>query len=337
MSATNPPGFPTGGLGRPPSGPLPGGGTPMPGMPLPGAAQAPSRRKAPTRRVIGVQRTLAVVLAVAAIAMFALVGLGQDADDAFVLRAAVSVAELNEISPDMIEVVPISSRFVEEGSLSSSDRAALEVQAASLTGQIARYPIARGQQLRPGMFSGPTGELVALGPDERLVSISASLANAVAGSLRPGDRVDLIAVERREGIAGVVAVDVEIVAVRLDADQLYNLSGVQIGPGGREIRPDQLQPAEPIPGMYTLRVPAELMPLIAVSAAQGELHLFYRGPGATELALPSVSLIEHLCRVTVAELRPQACAEFALLLDEFDLFASDPFEDLDPVDVAPAG
>jgi Flp pilus assembly protein CpaB len=331
MSAMNPPGFPTGGLGMPPSGPVPGG-APMSGMPLPGSApQAPSKRKAPTRRVLGLQRSLAVGLAVVTIAVFALAGLGTTEDDAFVIRAAVSVAELNEITADMVEIVPVSSRFVEEGALAASDRATLETQAAGLLGQIARYPIARGQQLRPGMFSGPTGELVSLGADERLVSIPASLANAVAGTLRPGDRVDVIAVERREGIAGVIATNIEIVSIRLDADQLYNLSGEQTGPGGREIRPDELQPAEPIPGMYTLRVPVELMPLIAVASAMGELHLFYRGTGSTDLAPASVSLAEHLCRVTVEELRPQACQEYADVLDVFDQFESDQFDD-DPFD-----
>lgn len=330
MSANTPPGFPSGGLGMPPSGPLPGGMPP--GMPLPGAAApAPAKRKAPTRRVVGLQRGLAVGLAVIAIAVFALAGLGDEQDDAFVLRAAFSVAELNEITADMVEVTPISSRFVEDGAIAGSDRDALELQAASLVGQVARYPIARGQQLRPGMFSGPAGDLVSLGADERLVSIPASLANAVAGTLRPGDRVDLVVVEGREGVAGVIARDLEIVAVRLDADQLANLSGEQVGVGGREIRPDQLQPVEPIPGMYTLRVPVELMPLIAIASSQGELHLFYRGADATDPELPSVSLVEHLCRVTVAELRPQACQSLAEVLDSSDQFASDDFFD-DPAE-----
>jgi Flp pilus assembly protein CpaB len=329
MSSVPPPGFPTGGLGAPPSGPIPAG-SPMPGLPLSGSAPTSSgagaRRgkparaekvKAPTRRVIGLQRALAILLAVVAVAVFAFAGLDQSAPDAYVLRAAVSVAEMNEITPDMIEIAAADLRYVDDGAISGQDLAALEAEAAALVGQVARYPIARGQQLRSGMFTGPTGELRALASDERLVSIPASLANAVAGSLRPGDRVDVVAVERRDGISGVIALDVEIVAVRLDADQLYSLSGEQVGPEGRELRPDQLQPTEPIPGMYTLRIPVTMMPLFAVASSQGEFHLFYRGSGAADLMVPSVSLIEQLCLATLDEMRPQACLEYAAGLDPF--------------------
>jgi Flp pilus assembly protein CpaB len=327
MSGINTPGFPPGGLGMPPGGQIPGGMS-MPGMPgTPAPAQAASaatKRKGPTRRVIGVRQTLAILLAVAAIAVFALAGLGQESPDAHVLRATSPISELTEVTADMIEIVPIGSQYVEEGALGSTDREALESQVDLLVGQVTRYPIERGQQLRAAMFTGPSGELRTLAADERLVSVPASLANAVAGSLRPGDRVDLLVVDRREGIAGLVATDIEIVAIRLDADQLYNLSGEQAGEAGRELRPDQLQPVEPIPGMYTLRVKSSLMPLLAVSSAQGELHLFYRGAGAEDLPLSSVSLIEHLCRVTVVELRPQVCAELNLeAVDEFDPFGLD--------------
>lgn len=336
MSGINSPGFPPGGLGLPPSGQLPGAMPGMPGMagaPLPASGPSP-KRKSPSRRVIGLRQTLAILLAVVAIAVFALASLGTDTADAWVLRAAGSVSELTEVTADMIVAEPIDARYVEEGTFAASDRGSLELQAATLVGQVTRFPIEKGQQLRASMFAGPGGALVPIGPEERLVSVPASLANAVAGGLRAGDRVDVVVVDRREGVAGILATDLEIVAVRIDADQLSNLSGEQLGPGGRELRPDQLQPFEPIPGMYTLRIAAELMPIIAAASAQGELHLFYRGAGAVDTALPAVALIEHLCRNTIFELRPQTCDRF--IFDELDPFGTDPI-DADPSDTGAFG
>lgn len=302
-SSTPPPGFPP--YSNPPMS-MPSGGTPLGAAANP-ASGRPANPSAPTRRVVGLSRLLAIMFAGVALLAVGYITLADEQPGLYVARANMSLAEMTELNEGMVSVVSVPSQFLEPDAISGDSVETVQAEMARLYGQVTRFPIGAGQQLRFGLFTGETRSLSPVGESERLVSVPAAISNAVAGALRPGDRVDVIAVDPREGVAGVLAVNIEVVAVRLSADQLVGLSAEQVGPDGRELRPEDLQPAQPIPGLYTLRVDAPMAVTIAVASSEGELHLVYRRGGAVDAHSPAVSLLEAICLTTVAELRPLAC------------------------------
>lgn len=320
-SSTPPPGFP-------PPYSSPSTGTPLGAAPLGASAPQtlPSKGKnpaAPTRKVVGLSRGLAFLFALLALGAVAYLTQADSAPGLYVARSSQSLAEMTEFSESMLRISPVSPDLLERDAISAETEEGVREAVAGLYGQVTRFPLSEGQQLRADLFTGATRELAPLGAGERLVSVPASIANAVAGTLRPGDRVDVVVVDPREGVAGVLARDVEVVAVRLSADQLAGLSSEQTGPEGRELSPEDLQPAQPIPGMYTLRVDAALASQVAVASSEGELHLLYRNSSAVDVPSPAVSLLELICRSTPIEIRPVACLE--LPIEE-----SLPFDELFP-------
>lgn len=320
-SNTPPPGFPP--YSNPPTG-MPPGGVPLSAAaPLPGSA-APTK-SAPTRKVVGLSRGIAIALAALTLLLVGYLTLTEEPPGLYVARAEISLSEMTQLDMAMVRVEPVPEQFLERGAISGGSIEAVEGMLEEIYGQVTRVPVGEGQQLRSEMFTGAERQLTPLRPSERLISMPAGVANAVGGALRPGDRVDVVVVDRREGIAGTVAVDIEVVAVRLSAEQIAGLSAEQTGPEGRELRPEQLQPAQPIPGLYTLRVPGELVPVLASASTEGVVHLVYRGVGGDEVTPAAAALLEAICRTTIPEMRPIACQELPLedfgfadeFLDEF--------------------
>lgn len=160
-----------------------------------------------------------------------------------------------------------------------------------------RYPIPAGAPLFADYLEDPDAARADLAPDERLLTIRASIGRTFAGRLAAGDHVDIIATNG--DIASLVGIDAEIVAVDVSegalesaADTIANPEEGTVG----DLDRDDLVPADPIPGLFTLRVRTVDLTRLAVLDASTNLTLAYRDPSATDLvAAAPASVLEVMC------------------------------------------
>lgn len=247
----------------------------------PGAKES----KVPTRRLLSTQRKLFLAFAIV-VALGAVVIIARPADVVYVARASADIPALTEITGDQIVAAPVSPESVEPGAIfNSNPDIVLQVAAEQLLGKKAFAPIFIGQQLRPQMVAEGVALATPLSPNERLVSIGARAAGSVAGTIAPGDRVDVYAAAP-DGLTGLLAEDVEVVAVTIRPDQLDNLSSTQLTEPDKSL--GDLVPARPIPGTYVVRVPSDMVAKFIAGDSGGTLYMVLRGVDATSgLSSPS--------------------------------------------------
>jgi pilus assembly protein CpaB len=146
-----------------------------------------------------------------------------------VLVAKSSIKEMDTILDSMIELKVVPKRFVEPTAISfntvigeDSKEYAMEVK--RLIGNVAIVPIQKGEQItlnkivEPGMRTGLAPQVA---PGRRAISIPASDIESVGKLIKPGDRVDIIAVidmgsgsgGRENKIAKTIMQDVVVLAV----------------------------------------------------------------------------------------------------------------------------
>jgi len=308
-----PPGhIPPGGMGgfgnRP--GPMPSDAMPQ-GMST--AAKTPQKKagsknkesgKNVHRKVLSTQRIAAVGLAlVAALAAYSLLSVPEERT--FVVKTSTAIPAASVVEPDMIYTIPLPAEAVEEGAITGATSEEAFEKIFELIGNgRARQYIPVGRQLHEDDFS-PEGLLrEPLRPDERLISIEASVAGGVGGQLMPGDRVDIIAFAnvsfgndgeirlgptgeelppRAEGtVSRTIVTDVELVSI-LPAEQFFdNAAQQQFGGAGDEKSPNELIPQRPVPGIYIIRVSAEEAKILAVASNEATLVLAFRGADAQD-------------------------------------------------------
>jgi Flp pilus assembly protein CpaB len=264
-------------------------------MAAPGSAPgAPSKSadKAPTKRRTRTYLAIFVTLAVAAAAIV-LVGTSPSDSGLYVLRAKQSIPALSKLNIDQFEAKSVPSDLVEEGAITGKNADEV-LNAVDLTNATAQYPINRNSQLTTLALSGTTLDK-ALAPDERLVSVRASVSRAVAGNLRTGDRVDVVVVgDQSTPVSNTLLQDVEIVAVALSEDQISSLAQQQVT-AAQEGRSADIVVPDPIPGLYTLRVKANAVGALTVADQLASIYLVYRtdpqGSGPTE----PITLRQALC------------------------------------------
>lgn len=143
-----------------------------------------------------------------------------------------------------------------------------------------RYPIFKGQQISSKYFDAATdlNSATELTPEQRLVSVSASVSSAVAGQIRSGDKVDVVGTYtvRSNGesyeATGVLASNIEVVSATLNESAYEQAASTTDKNGDNEV------PGVPVPGMYVLKVSPEIaLKLISVDRKSG-ISLTYRGP-----------------------------------------------------------
>jgi pilus assembly protein CpaB len=104
-----------------------------------------------------------------------------------VVVAKTNIREMEEIHPNMLEIVTKPKQFVEPGKASSKDE---------VVGFIAAVNIRKGEQVTlnkivpPGVKTGLSRQIT---PGKRAISIPVSDESGVNRLIKPGDRVDLIA------------------------------------------------------------------------------------------------------------------------------------------------
>ena len=257
--------------------------------------------KAPTRKLMSTQRLLALALGALAVVLFLFSQEDPGPEQAFVVRTAAPVAAMSNLNASQLEAVVVPEEFIESGAfVAESAEEALELALEEHEGDLYQYPVSRGRQITADMFSLADRLRQDLGPDERLISVPASIARSVGANLRVGDRVDVIGVG--SDVVATVATDLEIVAITLAEDTFGQLVTEQTREEGRDTEVAELVPGDPVPGTYTLRVGVADANRLALLAQEAQLIFTYRAPGAESTLSRPVSILEMLCGLDQADL-----------------------------------
>lgn len=134
------------------------------------------------------------------------------------------IHEAEDIDETMLELKPVPKRFLEPGAISyekTTDQAQITQGLKSFAGMIALVPIKKGEQLsfnqvvEPGIRTGLSPEIA---PGRRAIAVPVSETSGVGKLVKPGDRVDVIAVLDMGGgkesrISKTILQDVGVLAV----------------------------------------------------------------------------------------------------------------------------
>jgi pilus assembly protein CpaB len=120
--------------------------------------------------------------------------------EVLVLKAERDIKEMETINQTMISLSLIPKRFLEPAAISynkSQEDKETERGVRALSGSVAIVPIKKGEQITYNKFTEPsirTGLAPQIAPGRRAVSIPVNDVGGVSKLVKPGDRVDLIAV-----------------------------------------------------------------------------------------------------------------------------------------------
>ena len=150
-------------------------------------------------------------------------------DDVTVLVAKEDINETSTILDNMIEPKSIPKRFVEPSAIAfttvvKEDSSDYAMETKRVIGYVAVVPIKKGEQLSLNKITEAnmrTGLAPQVTPGKRAISIPVDEFTSVAKLIKPGDRVDLIAVmdlgggagARENKVAKTVFQDIAILAV----------------------------------------------------------------------------------------------------------------------------
>lgn len=268
-----------------------------------------------TRGVANRRRIAAVGLALLTGALLFFASGEEPVEESFVARADRPIGALTELEESMVGADALPLELIEEGAYTGETaEEAIAAAMEALAGQRTQYPVAKGEQLHAEDFLLEARLAPDIGPDERLISLSASIAGAVGGDLRVGDHVDIIGVG--QDLSRVMVNNAEVVDITLPEDEFGSFAASQTDEEGRDTSRAELIPGDPIPGVYTLLVAAEDAPRLLTVGSLGEILLVYRAPGADDIEPRTLPLDLLLCGLerpglTEAELAlvPDACRD----------------------------
>jgi Flp pilus assembly protein CpaB len=268
----------------------------MPHSNMPPAQTAPTPKAAKAKKGPKSSRSYAIAAVALSVIAAAVVMLGTgDSAQTFVYKAKAPIAARALVSAEMFEAIAVSDTEVVDGAFTAPSVEEL-AEVVSFDGLVTLYPMARGQMLVKNQITQAQTD-APLKPDERLISVKAVPASAVAGTLRVGDYVDVFAVGTSDlKVANLILADVEIVGISLPSEQLNSIAQQQST--DLEADRDTLLPVNPIPGVYTIRVPSTVIARLAVLDANETLVLAYRTPDSETTINEPADLILALCGPT---------------------------------------
>jgi Flp pilus assembly protein CpaB len=293
---------------NPPNTPLYGAPSAEPEPPKLKGRKKDKPDKKVTKKVVNSQLRFAIIFAVVAAVVAALVLAGSTKPSQFVVRAVEPLGAGTAVtSADAkFEAIAITDDLVEKGAYTGTTaKAALDALSEDIgEGTRVQYPIGAREQITKSDFSVELILDTPLKPEERLMSIQATVSNAVAGKVRAGDRVDIAG---NDGdVAGVVFRNVEIVAVTVSENQYQSVAEQQRGEG-KNTSPDELLPGTPVPGIYTVRVAdTDVSALYALSAGS-TLSLIYAPADASETPLGATAARDVICGSGTGDKKPAGC------------------------------
>jgi len=186
------------------------------------------------------------------------------------------------LTPDLVQAIKLPPDAIVDGAITSNSAdGAVQTATQDFSGGniITNQLIPQNGQLSTNTFGPGLALATQLPAGERLVSTSAKVANSVAGKLKPGDRVDVVATV--DGTTGIIARNVPVVAYTASESQINQAANQQSG-SDKNKSPDSLLPGEPIPGIYVLQVPTADAIKIVAARETGDINLLYLGPNATD-------------------------------------------------------
>lgn len=273
-------------------GPVPGSGVgPRPGQGGDGPTQKRRSTKEsegpkPTRRLISRQVIIATIFALIAGVVVVFMLTDEPAHE-YVVRTTSDVPAGTALTAGLLEATPLPNDAIEPNAFSASTgEEALEEALAELEGTVTQFPLPAKSQIRTDQFGFQTTLGAGLAPNERLVSIRATVSTAVAGGLSVGDRVDIFGAT--DGRARIVAYDVPIMSITVSEDGYNSVADQQAA--DPELRPEEALPSDPVPGIYVVKVPAEILPTIINWNESASLYLAYRGSDAISIPVEDSTL-----------------------------------------------
>lgn len=251
-------------------------------------------------------RTLWISIGVAIFAVFLLYSWSQEQRDAVqrkfgngraVVVATKDIVEMATIDESMLEVVNKPEEFLQPEAVTEPE---------SIIGQVAAVPFKKGEQILHTklLLAGPeTGLSFEVSPQKRAITIPIDDMRGVSKLLRPGDRIDLMAVidsgkgqdQKRE--VKLLMQNVSVLAAGLNiAHQLPRRR--ELDANGKDINVTNLNASTAFNNITIEGSPEEVQKLIFIlSTSPGNLFAVLRNPNDNEQRqVPNVSLEDVLQR-----------------------------------------
>lgn len=221
----------------------------------------------------------------------------------WVVRSQSPIAPLTGIDRAMFTFAEVEPTALEPDTFSGADQE--EVRDAfleAIEGKWFLYPVPAGQQIRSTSLV-PSGDLATpLAADERLVSITARAADAVAGTIRSGSIVDIY-VSNAEGLTGALGQGVEIVSVSLAPEQFDSVAQQQFQDPEKSLSDFVSQ--QPVGGTYVIRVKASDVARYIAADTAGKITLSLRGNDSRVFTAVPTDILSTICGTASVE---PACA-----------------------------
>ena len=173
-------------------------------------------------------------------------------DDVTVLVAKADIKEMDTIIDSLIEPRVVPRRFVEPSAIAFDSKVSVDskdyaVEVKRIMGNVAIVPIKKGEQLSLNKITEPsmrTGLAPQVTPGKRAIAVSVDETSSVSKLIKPGDRVDVIAVVdagssagRENKVAKTVLQDVVILAVgRNITNNIARKMDVDVSSGKSHVR-----------------------------------------------------------------------------------------------------
>jgi len=225
-----------------------------------------------------------------------------------VVTAARDIPAGREIAADMVTLTRVESGAVLNGAFRD---------AAAVVGQVARIPIYAGEQLIPAKLAAEPardGLSYVVPAGMRAMAIQVNKVVGAGGLVRPGDRVDILAVldlEYGDLVSGrtltlpeavIVAQNVEVLAVEQALENRPPASSVE-GEEGTLVEQPEPNPEATV---VTLALTPELMQRVFLAEEIGTIRLAVRPAGEEgDLELPNlrpIALADEEFRAFIEEL-----------------------------------
>lgn len=255
-------------------------------------------------------------------------------DTVEVVRATQDIPASTEITTGMVEVAEVPRESMLSSAYTSVD---------TVLGQRSRIPVYQGEQLLPSKLveaSQLDGESLSfIVPDGmRAMAVHAEKVKTAGGLVRPGDRVDVIAVmdidweildeegmpassNLSETLTFTVGQNIEVLAVEQELQRRLG-TDVAAEDGTLVEQPEN----DPDATVVTLALTPELAQAVLVADERGHIRLAVRGPGDTEVIELEDTTMLSLAYPEIAELIQDAYQSLMVQFED-ELLVPEPADD----------
>ena len=233
--------------------------------------------------------------AVAGLLVFVAVNSGSDSGSAgrnvtggaetSVVTAKDNIAARTQITADMLELTKVPANSVLPGALTGADL---------VVGRVARIPVYKGEQLLQEKLAAEKTDLglsYIVPNGQRAMAVKVDKVVGAGGLIRPGDRVDVVAVvdvhyrdittdkDYTDTRAFTIAQNIEVLAVEQKLENQIARPATASKAGTNEGTPVEQPNAQPESTVVTLALAPDVTQKVLLSEAKGTIRLAVRAPG----------------------------------------------------------